>query len=79
MLCSRFIFDEESDKYKELTAEIELLEAGSEASSSPSKSTSRDLAVTLKNLKRLDSAIKGLHGLLIPAFVYFVSIFSEFL
>lgn len=66
----RFIFDEESEKYKELTAELELLEAGSEASSSPSKSTSRDLAVTLKNLKRLDSAIKVLNDVLFENIEY---------
>lgn len=66
----RFIFDEESEKYKELSAEIEHLEAGSEASSSPSKSTSRDLAITLKNLKRLDSAIKVLNDVLFENIEY---------
>ena len=56
----RFLFDEESEKYKELSNELELLEAGIEPSISPNKSTSRDLAITLKNLKRLDSAVKGI-------------------
>ncbi|XP_014292037.1 nucleolar and coiled-body phosphoprotein 1 isoform X1 [Halyomorpha halys] len=60
----RFLFDEESDKYKDLSSELELLEASIEPSTSPNKSTSRDLAITLKNLKRLDSAVKVLNEVL---------------
>ncbi|CAB0002460.1 unnamed protein product, partial [Nesidiocoris tenuis] len=53
-----YLYDEESDKYKSLTVELEQLEHLGETSASPQKSSSRELAITLKNLKRLDTTVK---------------------
>ncbi|XP_073988640.1 uncharacterized protein isoform X2 [Rhodnius prolixus] len=59
----RYLYDEESEKYKELNYEIEQLEQP-ESSGSPQKSSSRELAIALKNLKRLDTTLKVLNDVL---------------
>uniref|UniRef100_T1HV15 Uncharacterized protein n=1 Tax=Rhodnius prolixus TaxID=13249 RepID=T1HV15_RHOPR len=59
----KYLYDEESEKYKELNYEIEQLEQP-ESSGSPQKSSSRELAIALKNLKRLDTTLKVLNDVL---------------
>uniref|UniRef100_A0A146L802 CEP170 C-terminal domain-containing protein n=1 Tax=Lygus hesperus TaxID=30085 RepID=A0A146L802_LYGHE len=60
----RYLYDEENDKYKCLTNELEQLELLGETTGSPQKSSSRELALTLKNLKRLDTTLKVLNDVL---------------
>ncbi|XP_014249641.1 uncharacterized protein LOC106666749 isoform X2 [Cimex lectularius] len=59
----RYLYDEESDKYKALSIELEQLELH-DNSGSPQKSSSRELALTLKNLKRIDTTLKVLNEVL---------------
>ncbi|KAF6215522.1 hypothetical protein GE061_010277 [Apolygus lucorum] len=60
----RYLYDEENDKYKCLSNELAQLELLGETTGSPQKSSSRELALTLKNLKRLDTTLKVLNDVL---------------
>ncbi|KAL1124545.1 hypothetical protein AAG570_001171 [Ranatra chinensis] len=60
----RYLYDEDSDKCKQLGIEIDSLEVADPSGGgggSPHKSPSKELASTLRNLKRLDSSLKGEH------------------
>ncbi|XP_054282034.1 uncharacterized protein LOC128999496 isoform X2 [Macrosteles quadrilineatus] len=59
----RFLYDEDSPKNHQLSAMIDQLEA-SEPGSPQVKSPSRELATTLRNLKRLESMLKVLDNVL---------------
>lgn len=59
----RYLYDEDSPKCHQLSAEIEQLEA-SEPGSPQVKSPSRELSTTLRNLKRLESMLKVLDDVL---------------
>lgn len=55
----RILYDEDSPKNHQLRVMIDQLEA-SEPGSPQLKSPSRELATTLRNLKRLESMLKGI-------------------
>lgn len=55
----RMLYDEDSPKNHQLRVMIDQLEA-SEPGSPQLKSPSRELATTLRNLKRLESMLKGI-------------------
>lgn len=58
LVYNRYLYDEDSPKGYQLSAEIEQLEA-SEPGSPQVKSPSRELSTTLRNLKRLETMLKG--------------------
>ncbi|XP_069698430.1 uncharacterized protein [Periplaneta americana] len=61
----RYLYEEDSERADKLTAVIEVLESSSATPSSPqTKSPSKELSGTLKNLKRMENVFKVLDEVL---------------
>jgi hypothetical protein len=59
MWCDRYLYEEDNERADKLSAVIEVLENSATPSSPQTKSPSKELSGTLKNLKRMENVFKG--------------------
>jgi hypothetical protein len=59
MWHDRYLYEEDNDRAGKLSAVIEVLENSTSPNSPQTKSPSKELSGTLKNLKRMENVFKG--------------------